>query len=304
MPPGRCWRHFAVSKGMMPLNHPMARVSPLLFLPLLALSCASLSSLKDNKAGEEASPFELTASLDTKQYAPGQAVICQVSLRNRFYQPRKVRMPDRESVKFAVLPNKEKGQELLRFVMPVFSEKDKTGEVTDMDGQSSVTRHFVFTTLAFERGEYVLQCVYSTPKEGGFDLEQRVYARATTFTVEGAKAVAHRYEDGVLAKEDAIALAAAKAGGQIERSDAMMVWDEMGFKKWWVNLWLKDGKQEETVKSYFVDPYLARVWKEAAAPFVREEKAAPPGMRNDPRLYQQLRERERRAPTETRTNQQ
>lgn len=262
----------------------------LVSLFLLLASCASLS-----KNGEFQTPgLKLTLTLSKAQYDwGGEPVIARLTLANTTPALMTVPMLDQASVAFTVAPQSKENPAELHFVEPVSSPKLQTGAPLTLGPagtpQSVYTRDFVFTTLSFNRGGYVLAAVYTQPNESPVRPAKKSYAKATAFTIAGEHPAAHRYKNGLISREDAIALASAAGGGKPQNADTLLIIDEAGFNKWWVNLTLAGG-QGATVKSYFIDPYFAKVWKEAR-PFTAEDKGVDPVLPQDAKILQQLREK-------------
>lgn len=253
----------------------------LLFLIVFLMACSRLST----GAAGQASDLTLALKLSKEKYQPGEPVTAMVTLTNASGEPVSAAMLDHASVTFSVQPQKAGAASEQRFVEPLYSEKEQTGEGKGLGAGESLARNFVFTNLTFERGGFVLAAVYARPSDSPLRAPRKSYAKAAAFAVEGQKAFAHRYLSGLLAREDAIALATAKAGGKVQGADTLLITDEAGFAKWWVNLTLEGG----AVKSWFIDPVFAQVWKEAR-PFTAADKGIDPQPKQDAQILQRLKE--------------
>lgn len=252
-----------------------------LFLILILTACARLST----GAAGQAADLKLTMKLSKEKYQPGEPVTAMVTLTNAGGAPVSTPMLDHASVTFTVQPQKSGAANESRFVQPVFSEKEPAGQGRGLPAGESISRNFVFTNLTFERGGFALAAVYTRSPDNPLRAPRKSYAKAAGFTVEGKKAFAHRYLSGLLSREDAVALATARAGGKVTGSDTLLITDEAGFAKWWVNLTLEGG----AVKSWFIDPVFAQVWKEAR-PFTAADKGIDPQPKQDAQILQRLKE--------------
>lgn len=256
---------------------------------LLLVSCAGLSS----RSEFQTPGLTLTLTLGQPQFGWGEPVLVRLTLTNTAATPVSLPMPDQASLAFTVQPQSKVDPAQLRFVAPVTSTKYQPGSAINLgpagSPKSSCTRDFVFTTLSFERGDYVMAAVYSQPSDSPMRPAKKSYAKAVTFTIAGDKPLAHRYLDGMITREDAVAIAAAAAGVKPQSSDTLLAIDPAGFTKWWVNLTLPGGG----VKAYLIDPCFAKVWKEER-PFTATDKGAEPTLPKDSKVLQQLRDRTER----------
>jgi hypothetical protein len=260
-----------------------------LWIPCLA--CASLGGRLKGGAGPE-SHLELQISLNAEKYQPGEPVRCELTLTNPTDSAATVLTPDHDSMAFSVQPKRKGAPSELRLVQPVASTQEPTGTPLALAPHTSMKRSFVFTVLTLERGEFLLAAVYSATQPSPARPAEKAYAKPVLLTVAGAKAFAHRYSDGLLAREDALSLAAGQLKEKVQRSDALLIRDEMGFLKWWVNLWLDGPAGQQPVKSYFVDPYLARVWGEAK-PFTDSDRPKATRISRDSQAIQKMRDKNR-----------
>lgn len=219
------------------------------------------------------SDIALSITLEKNVVQPGEAVLVDVKLLNQGHDAVTVKNLDHASVLFARWPKGEGGKsESTRFVEPVFSESIKTGEDVKIEAGKSIQRPFLFTDLSLERGEFMLQATHVHSVRGA---QLKTFSASIPLTVAGEKPLVHRYSDGLLSKSDAIRISATEAGMASAAGDAVIILDEMGLKKWWVNLYPPTASsatsRPSVVKSYFVDPYHAVVWREAK-PFTPEIK--------------------------------
>lgn len=252
--------------------------------------CTACSRLMTPSGAGPASDLNLTTQLSQGQYRLGEPVLARVTLGNTRETAVETPQLDHTTVAFTVQPQLKSSLGELRFVEPVYSGKEDAGRMIRLPGagegptSATVPRDFVFTTLSFEPGTYLLEAVYSRPSAGTLKPARKTYSKAVLFTVAPGAVYAHRYVNGLLARQDAINLAAAQAGAAVKSSDTLLVTDEAGFYKWWVNLTL-----EGTVKSYFVDTTYPRVWKEAR-PFTAADQGVAGPTAQDAQMMQRLKD--------------
>lgn len=246
-----------------------------MFRPLFVLSAVLILAFTSScsrlgLSGGSNHNLALTLQIENTSLQPGAPLFAQVELKNADSGSVLVKNLDHMSVYFAYWPKGEEGKsESTRFVEPVFSEQERLGTEVDLQPGQSVKRTFVFPNLTLRRGSFLLQATYVRSSRSQ---QQKTFSPSVEYTVSGEKVVAYRYGDGVLSKTNAIAIAAAEAGMPDAAGDAVMVLDEKGFRKWWVNLYpaapaapLGAASQPagQAFDSYFVDPFLARVWRRA-----------------------------------------
>lgn len=239
--------------------------------------------------------LQLTLTLSKPKYLPGEPVAAMLTLTNASGKAVVANSLDHASVSFSVMPRLKNGPGDMRFIDPVYSEKEPVGKTMRLDPlgstSSTIYRTFYFTTLSFERGDFLLEAVYSRPPENSSSPAPKTYAKPVLFTVEGQKVFAHRYlGEGLISREDAVGLAtaAAKAAGRVSASDTLLITDELGFKNWWVNLKIA-GPAGPVVKSYFVNPYIAQVRAEAQ-PFTAADKGDEAPMAPEKGAIERLKE--------------
>ncbi|MCX7046336.1 MAG: hypothetical protein NTX50_12730 [Candidatus Sumerlaeota bacterium] len=264
-----------------------------IFLCLLSLGagCAALPHGKETREAE-ALPFSIAIAFKQQDCKPGEAVLCEVTLRNDSAATQVCVMLDHGTMQFYFYPRTVKGLNEQRVSEPVFSEKEETGKRYSIGAGEEFTRTFVFTQLTFERGPWMLYGVYSMHSGKNPDLMRRAYAKAAAFTVKDEPVAFHRYLNGLITKEEAIRLAGEWTRFKADSSEAKLIVDEAGFDKWWINLRGQDGQGAPVVKSCFINPYLGAFWKEAK-PFSKDqpEKILPPNSK----VVEQLREKKRNA---------
>lgn len=263
----------------------------ILLATLLALAAtgARAGLRRSEKTG--VSPLELTLTVNTAAYQPGEAIICEVTLKNPTGSDKTVAALDSQSIALAFQGRQKEQteQKELQFLEPVASAREKTGEEILLAAHANLKRQFILTTATFERGEFALQAIYDESGAAPGKAKPKAYSRPAFFKVEGDKALVHRYLNGLATRQDAIQIASAKAGVAVARGEALLITDEYGFLKWWVNLHLAGAPGQASVKSYFINPYLAHVWKEAK-PFTSEDRGSETKIPKDSQIAQKIRD--------------
>jgi len=259
----------------LPLRRAIAWVFPL----VVALSAAGCSRLPVvgrafERGGDIQSPVEVTLQLQRLNLRPGDPAVAFISIRNITRKKITVQMPDASSLEFYVAGG-NLGTEPVE-VRPVFSPKEPLGRPQELESHQVVSRTFVFTTLTKEPGEYRFQTIYHPTPKGMASGMVPAVSKPVMFRVAGQRAF-HRDRDGVLLKEDAIAIAKRAVGLPTKGATAFLLEDKAGFLNWWVTVeidpaYLKPG--QEKYRAFFINPYLATIIKSRRArPYV--PKAVP-----------------------------
>ncbi len=227
----------------------------------------------------------LRLDLDKSAYRPGEAVLAQVTVINTTDRAIEVRALDQESVTFWFGPF-----DGLRRVQrqPVVSNLERRDlergleSVTLLEPGQEVRRPFLLTLLAREPGRFVAQAHMDPFRRLRGPRVGILYSNPIEFLVYGDR-LFERDAAGLIHLEEAIGLAAAAAPGDIVMTDAILVEDEMGFYKWWVNVDYRAPDGEVGKVGYLIDPYQGRVWSRAQ-PFADSMRPAPSyEMRRRPR---------------------
>ncbi len=196
-------------------------------------------------------------------YRPGEAVLCTATLTNSHNMPVDIMIPDYLSTQFTYCPRKQGGLSQAIAREPVYSNKETIGAWTTLEPGQSVSKAFVFTTLTFERGEFLLNASYGMPNPENPELTDRAFAQSLAFDVRGQDVYIHRYVDGLMTKEDAIQVAARAAGADAPEAEVKLIIDEGGYERWWVNIHAENADGVRQTQSYFIDPYGGGVWARA-----------------------------------------
>jgi hypothetical protein len=258
------------------------------FLSLASCSWMSFSGKKDTSP-----PFSIYLSLDKAKYLPGEPILAHVELKRSLTgKMDRALQPDHETVRFLLRPDREGGEREITYEEPVYSPQEPTKQWTEISPGKSIPRRFLFTVLTFERGSFALAAEYEVPDPKDVSKSVKIYSPPALFKVEGQKAFARRYRNGLLYREDALDIAKKSVQGEV--LDAKCVWavDEKGFLKWWVNVRCRGADNNEETRSFWVDPYLARAEK-ASRPFEPKEEDFTPPFPRDSKRVQDLREKAR-----------
>lgn len=252
------------------------------------MSCARwIPFLGREDAGDGSLALELT--LDTDRYRQGEPLTCEVALVNRTDEHRAAPNLDRMSLRFTQARRTPLGMKNLRYVEPVYSEKEQVGVSKVVKAGLSLRRRFLFTTTTMEPGDYQMMAIYQSHAPAQDASQAKIYGNTVHFTVS-EDVFARRNVNGVLVEEEARRIAAEAAGAPEAETEARLIVDEMGFLKWWINVSASE-EGNAGAKSYFIDPYLCRVWREAK-PFTADEAPGAPFDR-DSKTFRQLLEKRR-----------
>jgi hypothetical protein len=274
---------------------------PFLFLSfvvtLLASSCSYLPFSGD---AEVTSPFQLEIASAKNQYRRGEAVAVGVRLTNLSDETKRFEGLGRQALTFLLWPAREGGDQEVKAVIPVFSEKAPLPSPVDLAPGQSTERTFLFTQVTAEGGSYVLKVLHSqrdTQYPGKSGLREKVLSQGMPLSVSSGKVLVNRYKNGLLTREDAEAMAQARVRAEIRQTDSIWALDEMGFRKWWVNVHYTDEQSEEVIASYLIDPYRATI-RGRAKPFVKPPEQMGKVLNRDSRMVQDILDKKRAARAE------
>ncbi len=255
-------------------------IFPVLMVMLMACGCAR--GVMNEPVSES---LELTLSIERAQVAPGEPLLVELTLTNRTDELMTVLKPDHESIAFGVTAREPAPGAGQRFVAPVFSEAEATHVWIDLAPGESLNRQFVFTVLTLERGAYALMAIARVADETRPSGERRVHAPAVGFEVGGEKVFARRYPDGLLAREEAIAIARRAMGAsEAAAGETLLVRDSRGFARWWVNI----GEGGER-RAGLVDPVFAR-WLGELRPFGEDDRQGVTPIEGDTQALRELKD--------------
>lgn len=258
------------------------RLSRLTLLTLLAASLALQGCGYLARRAQQGDPIidatakdiVVSATLSKSVYRPGEAVVVTVTARNTTDGPLRVLPPTAE----AGLPAAAAGPLTFWFGpdntfdrfqrYPVVSRREASsrgvqgGQTITLKSGEEMRRQFLLTRITEKPGAYVFQ-VHMEPFSGE-DLKRigKFYSNPISYEVYGPR-LFRRDSKGLIELEEAIRIAAAEAPGEVHLVDAVLIEDEMGFYRWWVNVDFEKPSGGLVQKAWLVDPYLGRVWSEA-----------------------------------------
>jgi hypothetical protein len=194
---------------------------------------------------------------------PGEGVVVKAELENTSDRTVAARHLNRDSVTFWWWSEKDTTPLTRR---PVASPREDLGIATELPPDSSVMRRFLLTDLSPEPGTYFLQAHYSSPTDAR-DSGVTAISTVAQFRVEG-EPLFTRGDDGLISSADAIRIAKEYLGRPVSDETAELILNEAGFFDYWVTLTLAPetvAPGEKPRRSYFINPYMGEVRKEARA---------------------------------------
>lgn len=222
----------------------------------------------------EAEEVILRLTTEKGVYRPGEAIVLRVTAINTTDEPIQMHMlmattgpPRNARGSVTIWFGKESNtQRLQRF--PVISRNEEEGmersggELIDLGPGEMMSRSFLMTQITGQPGDYVLQ-THMEPF-WGFQTRRmgKIYSNRARYRVYG-EVLLERDTKGLIQMHEAINIAAAATPGEILLTDAILVDDDVGFYKWWVNVDYQDGNGQTQKSGYLVDPYQGRVWRRA-----------------------------------------
>jgi len=260
----------------------LLRLSRLAILPLLVVALALQGCGYLARRAQEADPLidatgkdvVVSATLSKSVFRPGEAVLVTVTARNTTDGPLRVLPPTAESGP----PTTASGPLTFWFGpentcdrfqrYPVVSRREASsrgvrggGTITLKAGEE-MQRQFLMTRITEKPGSYVFQ-VHMEPFTSD-DIKRigKFYSSPVTYEVYGPH-LFRRDSKGLIELEEAIRIVAAEAPGEIHLLDAVLIEDEMGFYRWWVNVDYEQPSGGLIQKAWLVDPYMGRIWSEA-----------------------------------------
>lgn len=245
--------------------------SLLVILSMIATS--SCSSIKSSTQQSENDPISVGLVLNKASFRPGEAILAAVRVTNNTSKPVQIQSLNTNSVCF--MYNMQSSSEAPMQRDAVRSLKETDEPTIELAPGEYKDRTFVNTRLTKAAGPMVVQVYYTLL--GGEDVPNKIYSMPVKYTVEG-DLLCERDAEGVVVKDSAIKIAIAKARLEKKKAiagDAVLVEDEAGFYRWWVNVY-DSVNAAEPMAAYFINAYTA----ESAG----EAKPFPKEMLKDPRL--------------------
>ena len=271
-------------------NCPHASRLPLALLPSLLILFAGACARIGGELSPADAPLALELTLAQPDFAPGEPVRIALTLANQSGESLSVSKPDHASVAFSVFPRRTGGAKELKYVSPVFSDQEPTGLGVELAPGETFRREFLFTVLTLDRGDFILQAKFTLPSNDTPTGRINIHSRAVGFTVRDESVLVHRYPDGLLAPDDAIAIARRELALPADApGDVLLIRDELGFHKWWVNVRLSSG----AFQGALVDPYLAKFLRKTD-PFTDNDRNSGTVPAGDTKAVQDLKDRRQR----------
>jgi hypothetical protein len=261
---------------------PSVRLQRLALIPwLVAMLVLQGCGLLARKA-KEADPLidatskdlVVTATLSKSVYRPGEAVLVTVIARNTTNGTLRVRPLTAEagpplsasgSLTFWFGPERT----LDRFQRyPVISNREarsrgvRGNETIELKAGEEIQRQFLLTRITRDPGRLVFQVRLEPFSSDELKRIGKFYSEPTYYEVYGAP-LFRRDSKGIIELEEAVRLATAEAPGEIHLVDAVLIEDEMGFYRWWVNVDYEKPSGGLVQTAYLIDPYIGRVWSDA-----------------------------------------
>jgi len=222
---------------------------------------------------------QVRVAIDRQDYRPGEAVLVAVEIANLTDREMTVRALNFDSAKFYFAAT-DKDLSFRRD--PVYSKNEipQRFATISLAAKGTERRDFVLTRLTERQGEYVLTVGYSLsavvlpgmePPEDQGQRKKALQSKAMNWSNPAVYRVAgdpacHRDSKGVLLKDDAVDLCLKRFGRSASTVETELIWNEGGFLDWWVCLTVAPetlGSGEPAKHAWFVNPYLARIRKEA-----------------------------------------
>lgn len=263
----------------MPLSICMSRIKTGWLMGLVMVLCLQgcQSWRSETEYGED--QLAITASIDKSVYRPEEAMLAKVTLTNVSDQALTVRALDPYSVHFLFQrPSDREGMKR----SPVVSNKEPNNRMIQLAPGQSQEYRFILTRLTHYLGDFNAVAVYEPNPSYGTAYVPEVYSEPMQYSVQGDLPF-QRDAEGLILEEDAIAIAKRQVNGEIAGAQAVLIEDEMGLYRFWVNLRMagssSQGESQGNLISYMVDPYLGHARE--AQPFdpelAQDARMLPPG---------------------------
>jgi hypothetical protein len=219
--------------------------------------------------------FEISLSASQTVAHPGESFIVHARLSSVGDKPVRVRAMNADSVTFYW--NAEGSPERL-IRRPVASPLEDLSETELLAPGQPAERDFLFTDVTPATGTFGLVAIYRSPVKGRSESPMAA-ALPVEYRVEGDRRFV-RGPDGVISKEDAIAVARELLARPTVYESAALIRNEMGFFDWYVALTpdpqaLAPG--EPARRAFYVNPYLGVARMEAPPDLAEQVFAEPSG---------------------------
>lgn len=227
----------------------------LLALGLILNGCSTLRLGSGSDGTAKVADLTLNVTLDKSAYRPSEAMVMTVTLTNVSSKELPVRMLDAQSVEFWFHLAGNSDTPIRR--EPVFSSQEPMDDMRKLAPGESVQRVFLLTRMTHFKGSMVAQAQYKPGIPYDTMQANKIYSDVATYEVHGEPLFEREDAAGLIVKDAAISLARAQCPdpGSVEDAQALLVEDEMGFYRYWVNLKVKDAQGTDKLTGYLVDPY-------------------------------------------------
>ena len=224
-------------------------------LGLFLSGCATLGLGAGGDGPATAEDLKLSVTLDKSAYRPGEAMVMTVTLTNVSPKEIPFHWLDAQSMEFWFHLAGSSDTPIRRD--PVVSSQEPMDQFRKLAPGDTVQRIFLLTRMTHFKGNMVVQAQY---KQGiPYDAMQTntIYSNVAEYEVHGEPLFEREDAAGLIVKDAAISLARAQCPdpGAIEDAQALLVEDEMGFYRYWVNVKVKDAQGTGKLIGYLVDPY-------------------------------------------------
>jgi hypothetical protein len=261
------FRRNLMSKVLRPLTRLTRSPRSLaLAVALLGVWLQGCASTGDPMAGP---PIELTVTLDRTDYRLGDPLVATVTLKNASESEMVLPSFDHQAVRFMV---GEKGSNARVHHEAVHSPQVISESRTLAPGRA-VSRPFLLTRATLEAGEFAVLASFRGLIFDGEMIRDTVYAPPQPFQVDSIVGLLRDRGNGLILKEQAVALAREQAKGEVRRTRAvLMPLGETGLFTWVVMVREVSGGTE---RSYAVEvnPYVGSV-----KPVALKEAGRLPGL--------------------------
>lgn len=252
-----------------------------LVLLLLAGSLQTGCVLLYKRAAEQTKTIEssaddllLLAEVEKSVFRPGEAVIVYLTVSNTTEETIVVRGMSAstappggiEGVVSFWYGRANSLRRLQRYpVVSTYEERQMASAETptvEIEPGGTISRRFLLTRITPEPGTYRFQAHFDAYSIIRSQRLGKVFSNSLRYEVHGDM-LFERDSKGLILLEEAIRVASARAPGDVQLVDAILIRDEGGFFKWWVNVDYANEAHEVSKAGYLIDAYRGHIWKEA-----------------------------------------
>jgi hypothetical protein len=264
---------------------------------------------------EEKDRIEVQVKLDKSEYRPGEMMVCQVELVNRYdtpmlvAQPVSVKQVRHSNLHFRLL--RKGSEQMYRRTPVVIKEPALVGDMLAPQFESlqpgaGLLEKYAFVNLTRAEGEYVLYVEYESVTardkgDGGAATAKKGTQKSgvsVEFAVKGPR-LWQRDSNDLLTREEAIRVAKAKYGREVAGARATLVETQSSLLDWWVTLDRNAGDTpagENARVGYYVSPYGGFVRAQAPTLAVEPEQALKTLMDERTRKFREMQTERKSSP--------